>query len=262
VTAAGPDRPPGGAAVLVVGVLVVGAEGAEGAEGVEGVEGAEGAEGAEVLRVELDHGVDPEELLDRSGLRAVRLLAILGRADPHEVELRYEVVRGGGSSGAVRRGIPSDTGLLLAPGEEPHRFQRVAVYGLVRSHRGLLLTQMSDRTNSPGAWGLAGGGLDPGELPEAALHREVWEESGQRVDRLEPLRVTTSHWVGRAPSGRAEDFHAVRVVYSAWCAEPTDPVVHDVGGTTERSAWFADDELADLPFVTSWAGVLKGLVHR
>ena len=109
----------------------------------------------------------------------------------------------------------------------------MAVYAVLRSDRGLLLTQMSDRTNARGAWGLAGGGLDAGEDPEAALHREVWEESGQRVDRLEPWRVTTSHWVGRAPSGRLEDFHAVRVVYAAWCAEPTDPVVHDVGGTTQ-----------------------------
>ena len=244
MTPAGSGRHLAGAAVLVVGV------------------DAQKADGAEVLRAELVHGADPEELLAQAGLRVERLLAVSGRSEPHGVELRYAVTPGGGTSGAVRRGIPSDAGLVLAPGEEPHRFQRVAVYGLVRSVRGLLLTQMSDRTNSPGAWGLAGGGLDPGELPEDALHREVWEESGQRVDRLAPLRVTTSHWVGRAPSGRLEDFHAVRLVYDAWCADPTDPVVHDVGGTTERSAWFADDELAGLPFVTSWAGVLSELVHR
>ena len=241
MTAAGSSGHPAGAAVLVVGL---------------------DRGGAEVLRAELDHGADPEELLAREGLRTEQLLGITGRSEPHVVELRYAVVPGGGTSGAVRRGIPSDAGLVPAPGEEPHRFQRVAVYGLVRSDRGLLLTQMSDRTNSPGAWGPAGGGLDAGELPEAALHREVWEESGQRVDRLVPLRVTTSHWVGRAPSGRLEDFHAVRLVYAAWCAQPTDPVVHDVGGTTERSAWFGDDELAGLRFVASWADVLAELVHR
>jgi len=234
---AAPDDP-GGAAVRVVGVDV---------------------DGAEVARGELHHGSDPEELLDQQGFRTFGLVAVVGQAEPHVVELRYAVAVGAGSSGAVRRGVPIDAGLVKALGEEPHRFQRVAVYGLVRSHRGLLLTQMSDRTNSPGEWGLAGGGLDPGELPEAALHREVWEESGQRVDRVVPLRVTTSHWVGRAPSGRLEDFHAVRVVYDAWCPGPTDPVVHDVGGTTERSAWFADDEVAGLPIVTSWAGVLHNL---
>ena len=55
--------------------------------------------------------------------------------------------------------------------------------------------------------------------------------------------MTTSHWVGRAPSGRLEDFHAVRVVYAAWCPDPTDPVVHDVGGSTASVRWVAPEDV-------------------
>ncbi|MEO7234364.1 MAG: NUDIX domain-containing protein [Lapillicoccus sp.] len=223
--------------------------------------------GTELTRFDLAHGADPEESLAASGLVAARLVAVGGHTEPHVVELRYRVEGAGpqgsgipgGSSGVVRRTVVRDADLHRAPDEEAYVFQRVAVYAVLRSDRGLLLTQMSDRTNARGRWGLAGGGLDAGEEPEAALHREVWEESGQRVDRLQPWRVTTSHWVGRAPSGRLEDFHAVRVVYAAWCAEPTEPVVHDVGGTTQASAWFAATELEGLPLVTSWSSLLADL---
>ena len=79
-------------------------------------------------------------------------------------------------------------------------------------------------------------GIDPGEDPLDAVVRECWEESGQHVQVTDLAMVQTSHWVGRAPGGRVEDFHAVRIVYRATCPAPTDPVVHDVGGTDRRRA--------------------------
>ena len=73
------------------------------------------------------------------------------------------------------------------------------------------------------------------------------EETGQVVEVTGVAAVTTRHWVGRAPNGRLEDFHAVRLVYRATCPDPTDPVVHDADGTTSAAAWFPVDALADLP---------------
>ena len=64
-----------------------------------------------------------------------------------------------------------------------------------------------------------------------AVVREVHEETGQRVEDVRLLTVLTRHWVGRAPGGRVEDFHAVRLFHTAHCPEPTDPVVLDVGGS-------------------------------
>jgi ADP-ribose pyrophosphatase YjhB (NUDIX family) len=136
-----------------------------------------------------------------------------------------------------------------ADAAEPH--QRVAAYALVTSTRGVLLTQFTGLTNVEGEWGLPGGGLDPGESPVEGVHREVWEETGQRVRLGELVAVQSSHWVGRAPSGVVEDFHAVRIVYAATCASPGDPVVHDVGGTTADARWFAPHELGSLPLTRS-----------
>ena len=70
---------------------------------------------------------------------------------------------------------------------------------------------------------MPGGGIDPGEEPGAAVVREVHEETAQVVELGALVAVQTSHWVGRSPSGRVEDFHAVRLVYRASCPEPGEP---------------------------------------
>lgn len=143
-----------------------------------------------------------------------------------------------------------------------HRHQRAASYAVITSDRGVLLTQLSQRTNAAGQWNLPGGGIDPGEGPLTALHREVHEETGQRIDRVRFVDVVTGHWVGRAPSGRVEDYHAIRLIHTARCPEPTDPVVHDVGGSTAAAAWVPVADLADVPIAPTIAEVLDLLVTR
>ena len=161
--------------------------------------------------------------------------------DEHVLTVRFDVCRRAGPAAhAARLRWPAtrrDEGLVLGPGEEPQPYQRVAAYAVVSSAEGVLLTELSDRTNAPGQWGLPGGGIDPGEDPLDAVVRECWEESGQHVTVTELALVQTSHWVGRAPGGRVEDFHAVRIIYRASCPTPTEPVVHDVGGTTADARW-------------------------
>ena len=202
---------------------------------------ADAAPGRRVAEFVLAHGSDP-----------VRELARLGWSRPHlddahrdadgSLVLRYTVSPASAVTPAPAT-VPTDPGLVLAPGEVASPYQRTAAYGVVTSSRGVLLTELSELTSAPGRWTLPGGGLDPGEQPVAGLHREVWEESGQSVESVRLLEAHTSHWIGRAPSGRLEDFHAVRIVYAAWCPEPTDPVVHDVGGSTAAVRWVARDQL-------------------
>jgi 8-oxo-dGTP diphosphatase len=205
------------------------------------------ASGAERVRERLGHGDDPVRLLARHGYATTGLVSVAGVTDPHTVAVVYSVEPNAEPSIEQVAGVPHDAGMVVAAGEEPVVLQRLAVYAVVRSVRGVLLAQNSALTNAAGTWGLPGGGLDPGEPPEAALHREVWEETGQRIDISGIATVTTRHWVGRAPSGRLEDFHAVRLVYGATCPAPTDPVVHDVDGTTAAAGWFRVEELDGLP---------------
>ncbi len=218
--------------------------------------------GTESVRRRLGHGEDPMVVLRALGYDGTPR-TVVGKPDPHVLEIIFDVVATRG------RPVPSpgkargrDIDLVLGPDEVATVRQRPAAYAIVRSIRGLLFTQYSELTSSEGFWGPAGGGLDPGEMPEPALHREVWEETGQYVELSGLVLVTSRHWVGRAPGGQLEDFHAVRLVYTATCAEPTDPVVHDVDGTTSSAAWVAEGDLGELRLTQGWREMVTHLLTQ
>lgn len=213
----------------------------------------------EVVRFRLAHGELPDTGLRTRGWEPLRPSEVRGRRDPHEVTIAYDVAPLDGDPPAPPP-VPRDRGLVVAPGEVAAPYQRLAAYAVVLSERGVLLSRFAGSTNAEGEWGLVGGGVDPGELPEDAVHREVWEESGQRVAVTGLATVTSSHWVGRAPNGHLEDFHAVRIAYWATGIDASDPVVHDVGGTTAESRWVPLVELSRLILVGSWASELPRLL--
>ncbi len=65
------------------------------------------------------------------------------------------------------------------PPERGRRYRlRPGVYAVLPRGRDLLLTHQADPTPE---FQLPGGGIDPGESPLAALHREVLEETGWRI---------------------------------------------------------------------------------
>lgn len=87
---------------------------------------------------------------------------------------------------------------------------RVALVIVVRDGR-VLVTKRPAEAHMGGLWELPGGKVRPGEEPEAAARRELLEETGLRVDRLEP-RIECEHeypdrtihfhvFVGRDPLG-------------------------------------------------------------
>ena len=214
----------------------------------------------EVVRAPLGHGEDPVVVLGVQGWLLVETLEVSSDSgEQHVLTLRFRVEPGTAGRATPPAPVRRDLDLAVGPGEVAEPYQRVAAYAVVTSGRGLLMTEFSDLTNAPGQWGLPGGGLDPHEAPADTVRREVWEETGQQVDLTGLAGVQTSHWVGRAPNGRLEDFHAVRIVYRAHCPEPSDPVVHDQGGTTASAAWVDADAVADLPLTGGWRGLLTEL---
>ena len=205
-------------------------------------------DGDRVAEVRLGHGQHPEVVLGAAGWLIEAPVSATVR-ESGGLELGYRVRELDGTpprAEAVRR----DAGVGADERGEP--FQRVAAYALVTSERGVLLTQFNDQTGVAGDWGLPGGGLDDGESPVEGVHREVWEETGQRIELAELITVQSQHWVGRAPLGVLEDFHAVRIVYAATCPEPADVVIHDVGGTTSDARWVPADRLRDYRLSGSW----------
>lgn len=206
-------------------------------------------DGAEVTRFTLEHGRDV-----RAGLLAQGWdghPAEVTRPSAGSLIITYDVAPVPIIEEVVALTAPPDPDLTDADIAAAHRHQRLAAYAIVRSSRGVLLTQLSQRTNVPGQWNLPGGGIEPDEDPLAGLVREVHEETGQSVEGVTLFSVLTRHWLGRAPSGRVEDFHAVRLFHTATCPEPTDPVVHDVGGSTEQALWVPEERLGAMRLASS-----------
>lgn len=217
--------------------------------------------GAEVVRLVLAHGDDPVALLAVYGWEVRRARdAVSGPSGKHVLTMSFVVEPQ--SVAQVELAVPPrrDEDLLPVAGEVPEPYQRVPAYAFVTSSRGVLMTQFSERTNAQGQWGLPGGGIEVEEAPDRAVVREAWEESGQVIEVSELALVRTTRWIGRAPSGRLEDFHAVRLVYRASCHAPTDPVVHDVGGTTASAAWVPPTDLDRLDVASSWRSLMSDVL--
>lgn len=210
-----------------------------------------------VADIVLAHGADPVTVLAERGWAVTDGVAVRQVGTELTITLRVRPQRstppqGGAPFGPVR----VEDGLSAQEVATASPYQRVAVYAFVESERGLLLTELSEKTWRPGEWTLPGGGIDPGESALDALHREVWEETDQRLTEVEFLGVLTSHWVGRSPGGRIEDFHAVRLYYRGHCPTPSDPVVHDVDGSTAAAMWVPRTRLEATPLASSLAPAL------
>lgn len=217
---------------------------------------------APVMSFRVNHGEHPDRTLWRHGWVVLHPLRAELAADGDIQIMMLVRPRRRGDRPQPHRPRARDANLELEPGERPVIRQRAAAYALVASERGILGTVCSPRTNAPGAWMLPGGGIDDGESPAEAVVREIFEEAGQRVHLQRLLMVQSDHWVGRAPSGVVEDFHALRIIYAATCEHPTDPVVHDVDGTTDHAAWVRVDDWRRKPWTAGARALLSAHAPR
>lgn len=107
----------------------------------------------------------------------------------------------------------------------------LGVRGLVTDAQGRVL--LLEHSYVPG-WHLPGGGVDPGETPEAAVARELEEEAGVRP--LERPRLLSVHDNGRSFPGDHVLLYRIR----RWTAAPAS-----AQGEILRTGWFASDALPD-----------------
>ena len=120
---------------------------------------------------------------------------------------------------------------------------RVGAYAIVQDERGVLLAHWQDRSH--GGWTLPGGGMEPGEHPEATVVREVREETGYDVRVDEIIGVGSVLIAGSARlSGPGRDLQGLRIVYRCTIIGGELSVERD--GSTDDVGWFALDEIARL----------------
>ena len=127
---------------------------------------------------------------------------------------------------------------------------RIAASALACHDGQLLLARIADGYPSAGAWTLPGGGLEFGESPEDAMHRELGEETGL-TGTIEDL-IGINSIVLDPTAKRPEPLHGIRIVFRVDCrGEPTT----EIEGSTDLARWIPMGSLRDLVLVdlVGWA---------
>jgi 8-oxo-dGTP diphosphatase len=121
------------------------------------------------------------------------------------------------------------------------RRQRVAAYAVIVRGEEILLARIAPTISPVEQWTLPGGGIDFGEHPDAAVVREVHEETGLDCELGRPIWIGSAHRVldtGAHGELGASELHSVRIVYDAWVpADAPEPRVVEVDGSTVDARW-------------------------
>lgn len=124
---------------------------------------------------------------------------------------------------------------------------RLGAYGICRDEGGrILLARLSVLEVDVGAWTLPGGGVDFGEHPDAAVVRELSEETGLDGEIEEVAGVFSHVYTGSAFAG-GSDLHFIGIVYRMRIAG--GELRDEIDGTTDTSAWFGPADFAGIRLV-------------
>ena len=123
----------------------------------------------------------------------------------------------------------------------------MATYGWIERDGMVLLSKIAPECSGAGCWTLPGGGIEWGEHPEEALHRELYEETGLR-GTIEGFLGVDSLCLPPSDFNSYTDMHTVRLIYRM--AASGTPRVTELTGSTIDAAWLPLDNVADLPIVS------------
>jgi 8-oxo-dGTP diphosphatase len=129
------------------------------------------------------------------------------------------------------------------------RVTRLAAYGVIHRGDSVLLCRISPAYPAAGMWTLPGGGIEFGESPDAAVVREVEEETGLvgRITGEPKILSHTGVWPARTGREQPIAYHHVRFVYPMEVLGGSERT--EVDGSTDACGWFTRLQLAELPVV-------------
>jgi ADP-ribose pyrophosphatase YjhB (NUDIX family) len=120
---------------------------------------------------------------------------------------------------------------------------RVGAYALcVDDQERILLARLSAVEVDVGAWTLPGGGLNFGEHPDAAVVRELAEETGLHGE-IERIAGVFSHVYRQSRAAQGRDLHFLGVLYHVRIVG--GELRDEADGTTDTAAWLSRDELGN-----------------
>lgn len=151
----------------------------------------------------------------------------------------------------------SEMGAALT-GELAERRQRISAYGLIVVDGSILLARIAAGYPGAGSWTLPGGGLDWGEAPQEAMHRELFEETGLQGE-IRTLLGIDSLRLERNRNGKRIGFHGLRIIYEV--VTSGEPRVTEVDGSVAESRWFPLSEIPQLTTVDLVAIALRMLAQ-
>ena len=121
----------------------------------------------------------------------------------------------------------------------------IGAYGFCRDPSGrLLLVRMASGLDQ-GRWTMPGGGIEWGEHPEAALLRELEEETG--IAEVEAIGITEvySHTYPRSVERPYDSVHHVGIIYNVTVGFLDLRFEQD--GSTDRCEWCTEHQARSLP---------------
>lgn len=137
--------------------------------------------------------------------------------------------------------------------------QRIIVCPIIQNDGAVLLCKMpSDRGVFPGQWALSGGGMEPGEVMEAALRREIREELGEGllIETIAPFAFRDDKRIKTYADGTQEEIYMIYLIFD--CVAGNRKVV--INEEFEDHAWVRPEALAgyDLNAATRVTFAQKG----
>jgi ADP-ribose pyrophosphatase YjhB (NUDIX family) len=137
----------------------------------------------------------------------------------------------------------------VSDGAPSGRRTRIGAYAVSFDDLGrVLLCRLADGP-AAGLWTLPGGGIEFGEHPDAAVLRELGEETGLR-GRIDEIMMIDARVLPSDETPTGEELAVIGIVYRVAIVGSGEPRV-EVDGSTDACGWFttADAEALDLvPF--------------
>ena len=127
---------------------------------------------------------------------------------------------------------------------------RVGAYAVIEKAEQVLLCQLTRSR----MWTLPGGGLEFGEEPLHALHREVHEETGLEIENPRLIGVNSN------TAEREDRLHMIQIVYRANAIH--EELTAELEGTTDACAWCPWDEVIEMNITPSVKFAIKELAIK